>query len=170
MDIDKIRFIKDKEVIGSFDAKDSTAREELSKKADSDQVYTKSEVDGLISNLKTELLIYNGGAHNAIYRGKYLGTSVTTTQYAAISSGTFDDLYIGDYWTIGGVNYRIAAFDYYWNCGDNATPPHHAGYRDWEKSLQRSDEYQQYYRWWLCWFTDVYYESCTGKNYHQGGF
>lgn len=71
-------------------------------------------------------LIYNGAAHNAIYRGKYLGTSVTAEQYAAISAGTFEDLYIGDYWTIGGVNYRIAAFDYYWNCGDTAIPPHHA--------------------------------------------
>lgn len=71
-------------------------------------------------------LVYNGAAHNGIYRGKYLGTSVTAEQYSAISAGTFEDLYIGDYWTIGGVNYRIAAFDYYWNCGDNATPPHHA--------------------------------------------
>ena len=24
-----------------------------------------------------------------------------------------DDLFIGDYWTISGVNYRIAAFDYW---------------------------------------------------------
>lgn len=72
-------------------------------------------------------LIFNGAAaHNAIYRGKNLGSVVTAVQYAAISAGTFDDLYIGDYWTIGGVNYRIAAFDYYWNCGDNAVPPHHA--------------------------------------------
>ena len=55
----------------------------------------------------------NAGAHNSIYRGKYLGSSVTAEQYTAISSGTFEDLYIGDYWTIGGVNYRIAAFNYY---------------------------------------------------------
>lgn len=59
------------------------------------------------------------GAHNAIYRGKYLGASVTAEQYAAIAAGTFDDLYIGDYWTISGVNYRIAAFDYYLRSGDN---------------------------------------------------
>lgn len=71
-------------------------------------------------------IIYDGIAHNSIYRGKYLGNSVTAEQYAAISAGTFEDLYIGDYWTIGSVNYRIAAFDYYWNCGDNAIPPHHA--------------------------------------------
>ena len=67
----------------------------------------------------------NAGAHNSIYRGKYLGSSVTAEQYTAISSGTFEDLYIGDYWTIGGVNYRIAAFDYYYNTGDTACTSHH---------------------------------------------
>lgn len=67
----------------------------------------------------------NAGAHNAIYRGKYLGTSVTVAQYAAIAAGAFDDLYIGDYWTIGEVNWRIAAFDYLLNCGDTACTDHH---------------------------------------------
>lgn len=55
----------------------------------------------------------NAGAHNAIYRGKNLGSAVTAAQWAAIDAGTFEDLFIGDYWTIGGVNWRIAAFDYY---------------------------------------------------------
>ena len=71
------------------------------------------------------LLFSNAGAHNAIYRGKSLGSTVTTAQYAAIKAGTFDDLYIGDYWTIGGVNYRIAAFDYYLNSGDTDCTTHH---------------------------------------------
>lgn len=71
------------------------------------------------------LLFSNAGAHNAIYRGKSLGSTVTTAQYAAIKAGTFDDLYIGDYWTIGGVNYRIAAFDYYLNSGDANCTTHH---------------------------------------------
>lgn len=71
------------------------------------------------------LLFRNAGAHNAIYRGKSLGSTVTTAQYAAIKAGTFDDLYIGDYWTIGGVNYRIAAFDYYLNSGDTNCTTHH---------------------------------------------
>lgn len=71
------------------------------------------------------LLFNNAGAHNAIYRGKSLGGTVTTAQYAAIKAGTFDDLYIGDYWTIGGVNYRIAAFDYYLNSGDTNCTTHH---------------------------------------------
>ena len=71
------------------------------------------------------LLFNNAGAHNAIYRGKSLGSTVTTAQYAAIKAGTFDDLYIGDYWTIGGVNYCIAAFDYYLNSGDTNCTTHH---------------------------------------------
>lgn len=71
------------------------------------------------------LLFNNAGAHNAIYRGKSLGSTVTTAQYASIKAGTFDDLYIGDYWTIGGVNYRIAAFDYYLNSGDTSCTTHH---------------------------------------------
>ena len=71
------------------------------------------------------LLFNNAGAHNAIYRGKSLGSSVTTAQYNAIKNGTFEDLYIGDYWTINGVNWRIAAFDYYLNSGDTSCTTHH---------------------------------------------
>ena len=65
------------------------------------------------------------GAHNAIYRGKSLGTAVTEAQWAAIKAGTFEDMYIGDYWTIGGVVYRIAAFDYYYRTGDTSCDTHH---------------------------------------------
>lgn len=64
-------------------------------------------------------------AHNSIYRGNNLGTSVTAAQYAAINAGTFDDLYIGDYWVIGGVIYRIAAFNYYLRCGNTELTTHH---------------------------------------------
>ena len=88
------------------------------------------EIDKVSNKLDQDTLLRimtapNAGAHNAIYRGKYLGESATEAQYAAISAGTFDDLYIGDYWTIGGVNYRIAAFDYYLNSGDTACTAHH---------------------------------------------
>lgn len=76
---------------------------------------------------RAEALVYSGaGAHNSVYRGKDLGSSVTAEQYAAIAAGTFDDLYIGDYWTIGGVTYRIAAFDYYLHTGDTLCTDHHA--------------------------------------------
>lgn len=71
------------------------------------------------------LLYNNAGAHNAVYRGKELGTAVTDAQWAAIAAGTFEDMYIGDYWTIGGITYRIAAFDYYYKTGDTSCNTHH---------------------------------------------
>ena len=89
-------------------------------------------VENLHKGLQTDIdsvrnvLTDGAAAHNCIYRGKNLGTSVTAEQYAAISSGKFTDLYIGDYWVIKGVTYRIAAFDYYYNCGDTNFTKHHA--------------------------------------------
>lgn len=89
-------------------------------------------VENLHKGLQTDIdsvrnvLADGAAAHNCIYRGKNLGTSVTAEQYAAISSGKFTDLYIGDYWVINGVTYRIAAFDYYYNCGDTNFTKHHA--------------------------------------------
>ena len=63
--------------------------------------------------------------HNSVFRGKNLGTSVTTEQYQSIANGTFKDLYVGDYWTINGTIYRIACFDYFLNTGDTALTKHH---------------------------------------------
>lgn len=37
--------------------------------------------------------------HRNIYRGKNLGTKLTDEQLAAIRDGSFEDLYVGDYWT-----------------------------------------------------------------------
>jgi len=89
----------------------------------------KSDLRQLINakhdDLNGRLNATGAGAHNSIYRGKNLGTAVTAEQYAAINAGTFDDLYIGDYWVIGGVTYRIAAFDYYLTIGDTACSKHH---------------------------------------------
>ena len=70
-------------------------------------------------------LLNNGGAHNSIWRGISLGTSVTTAQWTAISNGTFENLYIGDYWTISDIVWRIWHFNYYYNVGDtNCTTNH----------------------------------------------
>lgn len=63
--------------------------------------------------------------HRNFYRGKNLGTSVTTAQKAAIQNGTFNDLFVGDYWSIGGTVWRIADIDYWYNCGDTAFTKHH---------------------------------------------
>lgn len=88
---------------------------------------TAKTVLGGINELNSNIPIFsNAGSHNGIFRGKNLGTSVTQGQWTAIQNGTFDDLYIGDYWVIGGVTWRIAAFDYYLNCGDTSFAKHHA--------------------------------------------
>ena len=83
------------------------------------------------------------GLHNSIYRGKNLGIGVTDAQYAAIANGTFNDLWIGDYWDVqnlaheyydenGDPHYEsftgklvIADFNYFLRCGDSDfTAPH----------------------------------------------
>lgn len=88
----------------------------------------KKDVKGLIDTAQAminAIATTGAGAHNAIYRGKSLGSAVTEAQWAAIKAGTFEDMYIGDYWTIGGVVYRIAAFDYYYGAGDTDMTTHH---------------------------------------------
>ena len=67
----------------------------------------------------------NAATHNMVYRGKALGGSVTSEQWAAIKAGTFKDLYLGDYWSIGGVDYLIVAFNYWLTCGDTACNTNH---------------------------------------------
>ena len=51
--------------------------------------------------------------HRAFPRGKYLGNAFTVAQASAITNGSFDDLWVGDFWTIDGVNYRIVDVNYY---------------------------------------------------------
>ena len=70
-------------------------------------------------------VINNAGAHNAVYRGKNLGSAVTAAQWAAIQAGTFEDLFIGDYWTINNNYWTIAAFDFYYKTGDTPCTTHH---------------------------------------------
>lgn len=63
--------------------------------------------------------------HSRIFRGKNLGTSVTADQKTAIKDGSFDDLFLGDYWVIGGVDWRIVDMDYWYNTGSTALTTHH---------------------------------------------
>lgn len=60
-----------------------------------------------------------------VYRGKSLGTAVSADQMAAITNGTFDDMFIGDYWTINGNRYDIADMDYWYHYGDSDFTKHH---------------------------------------------
>ncbi len=85
----------------------------------------------------------SAGFHNSIYRGVNLKTHWGLTTDSAvinkvstnINNGTFEDLFIGDYFdvtidtSLGGtevVTCVIAGFDIYLNCGDTALTQHHA--------------------------------------------
>ena len=69
----------------------------------------------------------NAAAHNAMPpRFKNLGTAATSDIYAAIKAGTFDDIFVGDYFMVGDNKIYIGALDWYLNCGDTSCTEHHA--------------------------------------------
>ena len=78
----------------------------------------------------------NAGFHNSIYRGKNLNGLYTIEQICSrISSGTFEDLFIGDYFDITistsytaneTVRCVFAGFDTYYMNGDSSFNNHHA--------------------------------------------
>ena len=87
-----------------------------------------NNLDLFANNLKNfidQLSYVGAGSHNSIYRGKNLGSVVTEEQRTSIANGTFEDMYIGDYWVINDVTWRIASFDYYYNTGDVSCKQHH---------------------------------------------
>lgn len=65
--------------------------------------------------------------HRNLYRGRNLGesTAMSAAHKVAIQNGSFKDLFVGDYWTHDGINYRIADMDYFYNCGDTNFTTHH---------------------------------------------
>lgn len=82
-------------------------------------------------------LANNAAAHNGIFRGKDLTNVYTVDEICErISSGTFEDLYIGDYFDTGlhydsggsedSVKCTFAGFDTYLHTGDIEFARHHA--------------------------------------------
>lgn len=71
------------------------------------------------------LHITSAELHRMIFRGKNLGSSITPEQIAAIQAGTFEDLWLGDYWVINGIIWRIVDFDYWYKAGDTSFANHH---------------------------------------------
>lgn len=63
--------------------------------------------------------------HRNIFRGKNLGASLTAGQKAAIYDGSFKDIWVGDYWEINDIKWRIVDIDYWYNCGNEAFTTHH---------------------------------------------
>ena len=80
--------------------------------------------NGIIFDNITIPYANNAGFHNSIYRGKNLGTSYTAAQKAQVQAGTFDDLFVGDYWPINNIHWRIAHFDYYLHTYDDVVAHH----------------------------------------------
>ena len=92
-----------------------------------------NEVFGMADTNKQNLapLIYaNAGAHNSFYRGKDITANVTDGSfYTHIKDGTFEDIYVGDYFTktINGKSYvlRVAGCDVYLHRGNTEFTSHH---------------------------------------------
>lgn len=92
-----------------------------------------NEVFGMADTNKQNLapLIYaNAGAHNSFYRGKDITANVTDGSfYTHIKDGTFEDIYVGDYFTktINGKDYvlRVAGCDVYLHRGNTEFTSHH---------------------------------------------
>ena len=101
-----------------------------------DHFLVDSETKGTGRVAFSTIIPSNAAAHNAIYRGKNIQDKyIDGSLYTAIENGTFEDLFIGDYFDItittslGGsetVRCMLAGFDVYWGCGDTAMFTHHA--------------------------------------------
>lgn len=85
----------------------------------------KMETGSLKARLNDIVGYDNAAAHNAIYRGKNLGTQFTAEMSANIKNGTFKDLYCGDYLVINGTTYRFMDLDYLYKTGDTSLETHH---------------------------------------------
>lgn len=61
-----------------------------------------------------------------MFRGKNLGTSFNGSQKANIANGTFKGFFLGDYWKINGLTWRIVDFDYWLGTGfESKLTKHH---------------------------------------------
>ncbi len=96
------------------------------------QLHTSSKnIVGAINELsqRTSSDPPGAGFHNSIFRGKWLGAYPTNEQLESINNGSFNDLFIGDYWydssIANGLIWRIAACDYYYGLGPEAVTTHH---------------------------------------------
>lgn len=67
------------------------------------------------------------GYHNSIFRGKNVTSYLTDgSLFTRISSGSFEDLFVGDYIVKNNITWRIAGFDVYLHKGDTELTKHHA--------------------------------------------
>lgn len=93
--------------------------------SDLSQRLKKEVSEAVVNGLMNDKGDKGAGAHNATYRGANLGGALSGAQAAAIKAGNFDGMYVGDYWVINNIVWRIVAFDYYYGTGDTACTTHH---------------------------------------------
>lgn len=77
----------------------------------------------LADDLVFALLTGSPEMHKNIIRGRNLGVRITSDQYKAITSGTFEGLWLGDYWFNNNMAWRIVDFNY-WNVNNALPTPH----------------------------------------------
>nr|DAP16523.1 MAG TPA: hypothetical protein [Caudoviricetes sp.] len=102
-----------------------------------------------IEQLKYSLFENNPVMHRNIWRNNNLGSVVSAQQYQAISSGKFNDIYVGDYWTINGIKWQVVDLDYFYKGGDSSFIRHHAvimptksiGFSSYEDTRSNSNGY-----------------------------
>lgn len=98
---------------------DGVAREEyVDKKAEESNAAVETNITNIMQSLAVS---------KSLFGGRYLGSTITEAQIGAVRNGTlaYTDgdgksqvLLIGDYWKMGGVNWRIVDFDYWLNTGE----------------------------------------------------
>lgn len=88
-----------------------------------------NDLEGRIDEAINGVFYDNAGFHNAIFRGKDITNYLDDgSLWEKISSGTFEDLYIGDYFLKNNIKWRVASFDYYLHTGsaEHYLTKHHA--------------------------------------------
>ena len=97
--------------------------------------YLKKQIEDIDNDNALLAAAGTGLNHNGIYRGKNWGTFTSLSAFEQflnnheVSTGLFDDLYLGDYFILQdgtyNVAWEIAGFDTYFNKGDTALTKHH---------------------------------------------
>ena len=93
------------------------------------------QTEAITSKGIMDIINTQGLSHNCIYRGKNWGTFTSLSaveQFLSdhgVSTGLFNDLYLGDYFKVQdgtyNVEWEIAGFDTYYQKGDTAFTNHH---------------------------------------------
>ena len=124
-----------------FISKGGTALQKIDYDKLASAIITQYTVNGLAGSNQTLAAAVNGlnskignpntaGYHNSVYRGNNITSYLTNGSLWNRIKGTngyalFDDLFLGDYITVGSNSYAIVDFDYYLRTGSVDVTEHH---------------------------------------------